>query len=138
MPTWDLLDRALGHLESPAFEGCRYVAGFRGRLEAELRRIFEWLDNTDGGVELHPSASASYLAETVLEMRGCAVLEMEPCDVVREALLVLNAERDVECGGRLPGRLINNYFTLHYALEYGDCSVLGVISLAKTIILANT
>jgi len=136
VPTWDLLDRALGHLESPAFDGCRYAAVFRGRLEAELRRIFEWLENTDGGVELHPSPSAYSLAEIVLELKGCGVIDMGPCDLVREALLILNAERDSE--GHLPGRLVNNYFTLHYALQYGGCSEWSVISLAKTIILANT
>ena len=131
--TWEILDTALGHLESPSFSERKYAGIFRGRLEAELKRIFDWLANSDGGLELYPSPESVWLAGLVMELKG--VDAVGPCDIVREALLILDAERDSE--GRIPGRLLNNYFTLRHALEFGDCAEWSVISLAKGIIFAS-
>lgn len=131
--TWEILDVALGHLESPEFDGLAYVSRLRVRLETELKRIFEWLEHSDGGVELYPSAESVVLAGLVMELKGRNAVG--PCDVVREALLVLDAERGED--GKLPGRLLNNYFTLRHALEFGDCQEWSVISLAKSIIFAS-
>lgn len=131
--TWEILDTALGHLESPSFNERKYASVFRGRLEAELKRIFDWLADSDGGLELYPSPESVYLAGLVMELKG--VDAVGPCDIVREALLILDAERDAD--GRIPGRLLNNYFTLRHALEFGDCAEWSVISLAKGIIFAS-
>ena len=132
MPTWDILDEALSRLESPAFDGRWYALAFRERLEAELKRIFDWSESTDGIVELHPSKGAVVLCEIVFELKG--VDAVGPCDIVREAMLILDGQR---VDGRLPASVLNNYFTLRYALEFGDCEDWSVISLAKSIIFAN-
>lgn len=131
--TWEILDVALGHLESPSFNGLAYAGRLRGRLEQELKRIFEWLEHSDGGVELYPSTESVWLAGLVMELKG--VDAVGPCEIVREALLILDAERGED--GRIPGRLLNNYFTLRHALEFGDCAEWSVISLAKGIIFAS-
>lgn len=133
MPTWEILDSALSHLESPALIDRWYSAVFREQLEKELRRLFSWLDYSAGGVEAFPSKKVVRLAEMVLELRG--VNAVEPCDIVREALILMELERDED--GRMPGRLLNNYYTLRLALEYGDCAEWSVIGLAKSIIFAR-
>lgn len=133
--SWELIDDALSHLDSPAFNDSWYALLFRGKLELELKRMFEWLDYSVGSIELHPSSSAVWLAEIVLELKGSEAVG--PCDLVREALLILDTERaggDGDGVGRIPARLINNYMTLKYALEFGDCSDWSVLALAKQII----
>lgn len=133
MPTWDIIDRALSHLESHRFDDAWYALVFRGTLELELKRIFEWAETTEGIVELYPSKGARWLSEVVLELKGSDC--MGPCDLVREAMLILETERGID--GRLPGRILNNYMSLKYALDYGDCEDWGIIALAKQIIFMD-
>lgn len=130
--SWKVLDRALSHLESHAFDDSWYALVFRGTLELELKRIFEWLEYTSGDIELYPSKKAVLLAELVMELKGSNA--MGPCDLVREALIILEAERE---DGHLPARVINNYMTLKYALEYQDCEDWAVLSLAKQIMFMS-
>lgn len=132
MPAWELLDDAICRLESSDFEGRWYASAFREAIEAELKRIFEWLDGTLGIVELHPSKRVTLLADIVQELKGARAVSPE--DIVREALLVLDGQRDSE--GKIPGRVINNYYSLRMALEYGDCQDWTILSLAKGIIFA--
>ena len=129
--SWETIDAALAHLESPAFSSSWYALLFRGKLEQELKRMFEWLEQSDGAIQMYPSSWAIWMSEIVLELKGSEAVG--PCEVVREALLILETERSGD-DGRLPGRLINNYMTLKYALEFGDCGDWGVLSLAKQVI----
>lgn len=131
-PSWKILDRALSYLEAPCFDDAWYALVFRGTLEAELRRIFEWLENSDGAMELHPSPQARWLAQIVMELEGSHM--SGPCGLIHEAMIVLEAER---VDGRLPSRLLNNYMSLKYALEFGDCQDWSVISLAKQIVFMD-
>jgi hypothetical protein len=57
---------------------------------------------------------------------------MSPEMLVIEALEIMHEQRDED--GRLPPRLVNNYMSLKYALEYGDCEDWAIVSLAKQII----
>ncbi len=132
--SWEIIDGALSHLESPSFNDAWYALVFRGKLELELKRIFEWIEHSNGSMELYPSSETVWLAETVLELKGSEAVG--PCDIVREALLILDTERNGS-EGRIPARMINNYMTLKYALEFGDCEDWGVLSLAKQIIFMD-
>lgn len=60
---------------------------------------------------------------------------MSPEMIVIEALEILHSRRD--SSGHLPPRSVNNYLSLKYALEYGDCEDWAVLSLAKQIIFGS-
>ena len=130
LPEWEVLDRALERLDGSAFSDRWYAVNFRGRIAAELERIFIWYDGSNGGVELYPSKEVRALCGVVMELRGAEAVE--DGDVVREAWLVLEGQRD-GCG-RIPAVALNNYFTLKHCLDFGgDCGY-PVTALARHIL----
>lgn len=129
MPKWEVLDRALEWLDGSAFSDRWYAVYFRGKIAAELERVFMW---SDADIHIHPSKEVLGLCGVVMELRGSEAVE--DGDIVREAWLVLEGQRD-GCG-RIPAVALNNYFTLKHCLDFGagDCGF-PIVALARSILL---
>lgn len=134
MSTVETLDRAIAHLGSSVFDGAHYAWVVNEVLMAERSNIEMWNANAElNGLTLAPMGWVVRLAELALKLQGNKIVTPE--DIVIEALTVLDMTRDKD--GRLPTRSINNYMSLKYALEHGDCQDWGVIGMAKGIIFAQ-
>ena len=134
MSTVETLDKAIAYLGSSVFDNSHYAWMFNEVLLAERSNIQRWNANAEAnGFMLEPMGWVVRLAEGALKLKGNQVVSPE--EIVIEALTILDMTRDSE--GRLPTRSINNYMSLKYALEHGDCQDWGVIGMAKGIIFAQ-
>lgn len=134
MSTVETLDKAIAYLGSSVFDNRSYAWVINEVLIAEAENIRRWNMNAESnGLELQPMGWVVRLAEGALKLKGNQVVSPE--EIVIEALTILDMTRDAD--GRLPTRSINNYMSLKYALEHGDCQDWGVIGMAKGIIFAQ-
>lgn len=134
MSTVETLEKAVAYLGSSVFDNRHYAWMFNEVLLAELENLRRWnAMSGETGIELEPMGWVVRLAEGALKLKGNRVVSPE--EIVIEALTILDMTRDKD--GRLPNRSINNYMSLKYALEHGDCEDWGVIGMAKGIIFAQ-
>lgn len=133
MSTVETLDNAIAHLGSSVFDNRHYAWMFNEVLIAEAENLRRWNAlSGETGIELQPMDWVVRLATLALQLQGNKA--MSPEEIVIEALTVLDMTR---VDGRLPTRSVNNYMSLKYALEHGDCEDWGVIGMAKGIIFAQ-